>query len=85
MPGRPSGPSRGRAAEQPASGAPAQSPPLPGASYGNVTTVTDPDLGLNVQQVQYVNQPKASVTQRISLIYGVALGQVNAGQLIKSA
>jgi hypothetical protein len=57
---------------------------LPGASYGNVTTVTDPDLGLSVLQVQYVDHKKATATQRISLIYGVAPGQNNAGQLLKS-
>jgi len=57
---------------------------LPGASYGNVTTVTDPDLGLSVLQVQYTNHQKASATQRISLLYGVAKGQDKAGQLIKS-
>jgi hypothetical protein len=58
---------------------------LPGASNGNVTTVTDPDLGLSVQQVQYVNHQKAGATQRISLIYGVAKGQVKAGQVITKA
>jgi hypothetical protein len=70
---------------------------LPGASYGNVTTVTDPDLGLSVLQVQYVNHQLATATQRISLLYGVGAGllggasgaepggQNNAGQLITSA
>ena len=57
---------------------------LPGASYGNVTTVTDPDIGLSVLQVQYVNHQKATATQRISLIYGVAKGQIKAGQVITS-
>ncbi len=55
---------------------------LPGASYGNVTTVTDPDLGISVLQVQYVNHKLASATQRISLLYGVAKGQDKAGQLL---
>ncbi|NBV25558.1 MAG: hypothetical protein EBS05_27075, partial [Proteobacteria bacterium] len=58
---------------------------LPGASYGNAGIVTDPDLGISVQQVQYVNHQMASATQRISLLYGVAKGQPNAGQRIISA
>jgi hypothetical protein len=58
---------------------------LPGASYGNVTTVTDPDLGISVLQVQYVNHQLATATQRISLIWGVAKGQVKAARLLKSA
>ncbi len=58
---------------------------IPGASYGNVTIVTDPDLGLSVTQTQYVDHQKAKTTQRITLIYGVAKGQINAGQRITSA
>jgi hypothetical protein len=57
---------------------------LPGASYGNVTTVTDPDLGLSVLQVQYVDHKKATATQRISLLFGVAKGQAPAGQRFTS-
>ncbi len=58
---------------------------LPGASYGNVTVVTDPDIALSVLQVQYVNHLLATATQRISLLSGVAAGQDNAGQLLVSA
>lgn len=58
---------------------------LPGASYGNSSVVTDPDLGISVLQVQYVNHQLASATQRISLLYGVAKGQPKAGQILKSA
>lgn len=58
---------------------------LPGASYGNSMVVTDPDSGLSVHQVQFVDHFKAKAFQRISFIYGVAKGQTNAGQLIKSS
>jgi hypothetical protein len=70
---------------------------LPGASNGIVTTVTDPDLGISVLQVQYVNHQLASATQRISLLWGIGCGllggasgaepggQNNAGQLLLSA
>ncbi len=56
----------------------------PGASYGNVQTVTDPDLGISVMLVQYVDHTLATGTQRISLMYGTAAGQTDAGILIKS-
>ncbi len=56
----------------------------PGASYGNVQTVTDPDLGISVMLVQYVDHTLATGTQRISLMYGTAPGQTDAGILIKS-
>ena len=57
---------------------------LPGAAFGNVAMVTDPDLGLTVLQVQYVNHTLGTATSRISLMYGTAAGQGNAGQLIKA-
>lgn len=57
----------------------------PGVSFGNVQTVTDPDLGISVMLVQYVNHTLATGTQRISLMYGTAAGQSNAGHLIKAA
>jgi hypothetical protein len=58
---------------------------LPGASFGNVQTVTDPDIGMSVQQVQYVNHTLATATSRLSLMFGAAAGQTAAGQLIKAA
>jgi hypothetical protein len=57
----------------------------PGVSYGNVQTVTDPDLGLSVMLVQFVDHILATGNQRISLMYGTAAGQGAAGQLIKAA
>ena len=58
---------------------------LPGASFGNVQMVTDPDIGITVMQVQYVNHVLGTATSRLALMYGTAPGQSNAGQLIKAA
>jgi hypothetical protein len=58
---------------------------LPGASFGNVQVVTDPDIGISVQLVQYVDHKLGSATSRIALMYGTAAGQTSAGQLLKAA
>lgn len=58
---------------------------LPGASFGNVQMVTDPDIGITVMQVQYVNHTLGTATSRIALMWGTAAGQTAAGQLIKAA
>jgi phage I-like protein len=58
---------------------------LPGASFGNVQMVTDPDIALTVMQVQYVNHTLGTATSRISLMFGTSAGQTAAGQLIKAA
>jgi phage I-like protein len=57
---------------------------LPGASFGNVQMVTDPDIGITVMLVQYVNHQLGTATSRIALMYGTAPGQGNAGYLIKA-
>jgi hypothetical protein len=58
---------------------------LPGASFGNVQMVTDPDIGITVMLVQYVNHQLGTATSRIALMYGTAAGQGGAGELIKAA
>jgi len=58
---------------------------LPGASFGNVQVVTDPDIGISVQQVQYVNHTLGTATQRVALMYGTAAGHGDAGELLKAA
>jgi len=58
---------------------------LPGASFGNVQMVTDPDIGMTVMQVQFVDHVLAAAKSRIALMYGTAAGQTAAGQLIKAA
>ena len=57
----------------------------PGVSYGNVQTVTDPDLGMSVMLVQFVDHVLATGNQRITWMYGTAAGQTAAGRLIKAA
>lgn len=58
---------------------------LPGANNGNVTTVTNPKIGLSILQVQWVDHQKAWARQRISLIFGSDKGQVAAASRLKSA
>jgi hypothetical protein len=58
---------------------------LPGASFGNVQMITDPDIGITVMQVQYVNHTLGTATSRIALMWGTAPGQTAAGQLIKAS
>jgi hypothetical protein len=57
----------------------------PGANYGSVQVMTEPDIGISVMLTQYVNHQLAAATSRISLMYGTAAGQTNAGQLLKAA
>jgi hypothetical protein len=58
---------------------------MPGASYGNVQMVTDTDMGLTVMLTQFVDHKLARASSRLSLMYGTAAGQSNAGQLLKAA
>jgi len=57
----------------------------PGANYGSVQVMTEPDIGISVMLTQYVNHQLAAATSRVSLMYGTAAGQGNAGQLLKAA
>lgn len=57
----------------------------PGANYGSVQVMTEPDIGISVMLTQYVNHQLAAATSRISLMYGTAAGQGAAGQLLKAA
>jgi hypothetical protein len=58
---------------------------MSGASYGNVQMVTNPDIGITVMLVQYVDHQLGRATSRIALMYGTAAGQANAGRLLKAA
>lgn len=59
---------------------------LPGSSYGNVQMISDLNgIGVSAMLTQYVNHSLGTATSRISLMYGVAAGQSDAGQLLKSA
>ena len=57
---------------------------LPGASFGNVNVVTDPDIGISMLQTQFVDHSLGNANQRIAWMYGKAKGQAAAGQLLAS-
>lgn len=59
---------------------------LPGASGGGVvSTVTNPDTGISVMLVQYVNHQLGAAFWRVAVMFGVAKGQVASGQRLISA
>jgi Mu-like prophage I protein len=57
---------------------------LPGASYGSVTTVTNPDTGISVVLVQYVNHTAGYAEWRIQVMLGAAVGDKRGGLVITS-
>ena len=57
---------------------------LPGSSYGSVTTVTDPDIGISVVLVQYVNHTGGYAEWRIQVMLGAAVGDSRGGLCITS-
>ena len=54
------------------------------ATYGNRYVISEPQLGISVQVVDYVNHLLGTATRRLSLMYGVALGNGLAGQRLVS-
>lgn len=58
---------------------------LPGASYGNVMVVTNPDTGISVLLVQYVNHSGGYASWRIAAMWGTAVGNEKGGVIVKSA
>jgi hypothetical protein len=57
---------------------------LPGAAHGSVNVVTNPEDGMSVMLVQYVDHATGTANWRIAMTYGVATGQASAGVLIRS-
>jgi hypothetical protein len=57
---------------------------LPGSSYGSVTTITDPDVGISVVLVQYVNHTGGYAEWRIQVMLGAAVGDNRGGLCITS-
>lgn len=55
---------------------------LPGASHGSVSVVTNPDTGISVQKVDFVDHVLGKAYSRIAMSYGVAKGQINSGQCL---
>lgn len=54
---------------------------FPSATGGGVVSVvTNPDTGISVQLVQYVNHDTATATARVALMYGVAVGHKDTGR-----
>src|ERR1017187_6817335 len=53
-----------------------------GANYGRFSIITDDDTGLSVCLVQYVNHDAGYSVQRVAIMYGTAVGNPAAGQLI---
>lgn len=58
---------------------------LPGASFGQVQTVSDPDTGAAMMQVAYVNHTLGTANFRLAWMYGAAKAQVAAGTILKSS
>ena len=56
-----------------------------GGNYGNVSTITDPSSGISLMLTQYVDHSVAVANYRVALMYGVAVGNSLAGQLVTSA
>lgn len=54
----------------------------PGAGYGMVSVVTNPDTGLSVLLVQFSNPQSAHAEYRLALIYGMAKGNSKGGQIV---
>jgi hypothetical protein len=53
---------------------------LPGATGGGtVQVITNPDTGMAIQLVQYVDHAKAEATMRLAWMFGCARGQIAAG------
>lgn len=58
---------------------------IPGASFpGNIGVVTDPGSGLSVMVNEWVEPSTLKANIRLLLMYGVAVGHVNCGRVIRS-
>jgi phage I-like protein len=59
---------------------------LPGASGGGtVATVTNPDTGISVMLVQFVNHQLGAAFWRVAVMFGTAVGNPASGQRLRSA
>jgi hypothetical protein len=57
---------------------------LPGASYGNVSVITDPKIHLSVLLVEYVNHTGGYAERRLQVMLGAAKGDTRGGLCITS-
>lgn len=59
---------------------------LPGANGGGVVTqVLNPETGITVQKVDYVDHVKAEATSRVALMFGTAVGNAATGERLTEA
>jgi hypothetical protein len=58
---------------------------FPGAVHGSVSVVTNPDTGISLQKVDFVDHKLAKAYSRIAWAYGVAKGNGASGQRLISA
>jgi DnaJ-domain-containing protein 1 len=58
---------------------------VPGANYGLVQTVVNPDTGLSVMVTQYIDHALGAAFIRVALMWGVAVGQAASLQRLTSA
>lgn len=57
---------------------------LPGASYGNVTQISDPQTGMTIMLVEYVNHTGGYAEMRMETYIGAGKGDSRAGLVITS-
>jgi len=55
---------------------------FPGVGDGVVSTIQNPDTGLSVMLVQYIDHKLGAAFMRVALMYGVAVGQAASCQLL---
>ena len=58
---------------------------LPGASFGQVQTIQDPDTGAAMVSTAYVNHTLGTANFRLAWMYGAAAGQVKAGTIFTAS
>jgi len=52
---------------------------------GTIQVITEPNSGISVQLVQFVDHKLGAAYARMAYMYGAAKGQVDAGQILRSA
>lgn len=57
---------------------------LPGANYGSVTMISDPETGLSVMLVQYVNHRGGYAEMRMETMIGAGVGDKRGGLVLTS-
>lgn len=57
---------------------------MPGASYGNVTQIADPETGMAVMLVEYINHTGGYAEMRMETMIGAGVGDKRAGLVLTS-